>query len=330
MAKSVPPQLLQLLCDYYPDSDRARIFVNRMSVPTDFLDFSGPPKTMWFKLLSEIGKHTSFHTVFDHLTQDFPNRDWNRVGVSVLSATSLEPQTIPPQEWKGSASGSTLEKIIEGQSTLLPISFLEAGIDASRSVAKIVIPGVGCASGFLIDNNILLTNNHVIDSKELAERAEIQFNYQLTRDGRDATISTAKFRPEEVFITVNEEDWTAIRVDGDANSHWGSLAIAKQPAQKDQPVNIIQHPGGQPKQIALYHNLVQYVGKSCVQYLTDTMGGSSGSPVFNSEWEVVAIHRRGGMLREPDSPSSHQYFRNEGTPIALVHQRLINEGIITR
>ena len=211
---------------------------------------------------------------------------------------------------------------------MLPISFLENGIHASRSVAKIDIPGVGCGSGFLIQQNILLTNHHVLENESTARSAEAIFNYQLTREGRNAKVETFKFSPDELFVTSKEADWTAVRVKGDANTAWGELVLAQTPAVKDQHVNIIQHPGGQPKQIALYHNLVQFAGQDCIQYLTDTMNGSSGSPVFNSAWEVIAIHRAGGMLREPNSPSSRQYFRNEGTPIELIRHRLVNEGVI--
>ena len=57
---------------------------------------------------------------------------------------------------------------------------------------------------------------------------------------------------------------------------------------KEQRVVIIQHPGGGQKQIAIAHNLVTYFDDNSVQYLTDTMPGSSGSPVFNEAWEVIA------------------------------------------
>lgn len=328
LTTKVPPQLLQLICDYYADGDRARVFVNNLAVPIDYLDFSGPPKTMWFRLLSEIRKHTTFQDVFNHVKRDFPNLDWANVEPTIFSTSAVvAPCEIPAADWKGEASRSDLEKIIGQQSTLLPISFLENGIHAARSVAMINIPGVGRASGFLIEQNILLTNNHVLNDEVMAGAAEILFNYQLTHDGRDATIAKFKCSPNEFFKTSKLDDWTAVKVNGDANDNWGKLKLAQTPAVKDQHVNIIQHPGGQPKQIALYNNLVQFAGQSCVQYLTDTMNGSSGSPVFNSAWEVVAIHRRGGMLREPNSPSNRQYFRNEGTPIELIRQRLVNEGV---
>ncbi|AMV35123.1 Glutamyl endopeptidase precursor [Pirellula sp. SH-Sr6A] len=330
MATKVPPQLLQLMCDYYPDSDRARVLMNSLSIPTDYLDFSGPPKTMWFKLLAEAGKHTTFLAVFQQVKQDFPNLDWANVEPVILAPLStIAPFAIPPESWKGSTTGTVLEKIIGKQSTLLPISFLENGIDASRSVAKVQIPGVGSGSGFLIERNVFLTNNHVLDCESTAASAEALFNYQITREGRDGTVATFKFSPDDLFITSKEDDWTAVRVVGDANANWGQLMFAKAPAEKDQHVNIIQHPGGQPKQIAIYNNLVQFADRTCVQYLTDTMNGSSGSPVFNSSWEVVALHRAGGMLREPNSPSTRQYFRNEGTPIELIRNRLVDEGVIS-
>ena len=34
------------------------------------------------------------------------------------------------------------------------------------------------------------------------------------------------------------------------------------------------------------------------QYLTDTLRGSSGSPVLNDEWEVVGLHRASRTLPE--------------------------------
>jgi V8-like Glu-specific endopeptidase len=95
--------------------------------------------------------------------------------------------------------------------------------------------------------------------------------------------------------------------------------------RKDDFVNIIQHADGLPKQIALYHNVVTYVNGNRVQYLTDTLPGSSGSPVFDSRWRVVAVHHSGGWLTEPNS--KHRYYRNEGININAVIQGLTKIGI---
>ena len=47
-----------------------------------------------------------------------------------------------------------------------------------------------------------------------------------------------------------------------------------------------------------------------LQYTTDTMPGSSGSPVFNDEWHVVAIHHAGGDLVK--NSQGDKVFANEG------------------
>ena len=86
-------------------------------------------------------------------------------------------------------------------------------------------------------------------------------------------------------------------------------------------VNIIQHPEGKMKQISLYHNIVTNTNERVVQYLTDTLKGSSGSPVFNSDWEVVALHHSGGGYKagEPELPEGIK-SRNEGIFINKIIQ----------
>ena len=93
--------------------------------------------------------------------------------------------------------------------------------------------------------------------------------------------------------------------------------------RRDNRVNIIQHPLGQPKQISLQNNFVQYVGGNVVQYVTSTLQGSSGSPVFNDAWEVVALHHAGGNISEPTT--QQRYFRNEGTLIESILADLPSE-----
>ncbi|BBD63609.1 hypothetical protein NIES2109_64840 (plasmid) [Nostoc sp. HK-01] len=52
------------------------------------------------------------------------------------------------------------------------------------------------------------------------------------------------------------------------------------------------------------------MGNNVVQYVTSTLQGSSGSPVFNDAWDVVALHHAGGNILEPTTQL--HYFRNEG------------------
>ena len=59
-----------------------------------------------------------------------------------------------------------------------------------------------------------------------------------------------------------------------------------------QPVNIVQHPDGDPRRIAVRENLLVAIpDERYLVYETDTEGGSSGAPVFNDNWELVALHK---------------------------------------
>jgi hypothetical protein len=56
-----------------------------------------------------------------------------------------------------------------------------------------------------------------------------------------------------------------------------------------EPVIIIQHPRGRRKEIVLSGNLVIEIFKDYIWYQADADFGSSGSPVFNQQWQLVAM-----------------------------------------
>ena len=60
-----------------------------------------------------------------------------------------------------------------------------------------------------------------------------------------------------------------------------------------------------------------------VQYVTSTLPGSSGSPVFNDNWEVVALQHSGGKLPEPTTRQS--YYRKEEIWIGSILKDLPEE-----
>ena len=190
----------------------------------------------------------------------------------------------------------------------------------AQSVARVRLDNGALGSGFLTKDNIFITNHHVIHNVDEAQTATIQFNYQRTAEGLDLEPVEYQLDPGQVFETSAEDDWTLIRVRGNTTSEWGTIDLDPVDIREKDRVNIIQHPGGGPKQIALYHNIVAYADKKRVQYLTDTLPGSSGSPVFDSQWRIVALHHSGGWITEPETKK--QVFRNEGININLIREGL--------
>jgi S1-C subfamily serine protease len=313
--------LIVLLAGLYPDRDKARFVIKQTRLSPDEIDFSGVSKVFWMRVVEEATKRDKIHALINVAKQDFDN-----VNFAPLEQRLQEPRKpsaarrITEYDWKGPATAvGGLEKVIGAQPTFLPISFLEIGLHRAKAVARVEGPQ-GFGTGFLTRNNLLITNNHVLPSPEEARGATVWFNYEET--AADSSVAKFTLDPDAVFATsqaTGGDDWTAVRVSGDTTP-WGYLTLADNTVKVNDYVNIVQHPNGLYKRIALYHNIVAYVGESRVQYLTDTEPGSSGSPVFDSQWRVVALHHSGGWLPEPGS--GKVFFRNEG-----IHVRALIKGL---
>lgn len=67
-------------------------------------------------------------------------------------------------------------------------------------------------------------------------------------------------------------------------------ALKKRGLQGDL-VNIIQHPRGRRKEIVLSNNRLKEMSPDYLEYTADIDFSSSGSPVFNQQWQLVGLHR---------------------------------------
>jgi len=213
------------------------------------------------------------------------------------------------------AANKNYEKIVN-QSNLKPIAFLEQGISVSKSVAHITLANGGMASGFMITPDVLLTNWHVFQTLKDTQDAKLRFNYQTDLFGNFLSAEEYELDGNSLFKSNEELDYAVVRVKGEAGLKWGYLKIKALDIQLEQKVNVIQHPAGGPKQIAMNDNEIKYVDDKVAQYITDTLPGSSGSPAFNDDWQIVALHHSGGNIPEPSTNSIH--FRNEGIRIGAI------------
>ncbi len=263
---------------------------------------------------------------------------------TALETHALNPPGMKTMEFKNQGdavpledlgAGDFLERIID-ESELVPISFLEQGVNVQRSVGRVVLtkahvgfpPGTGWATGFLVSPSLFLTNNHVIPNKAFAGKIRVQFNFQLSPEGIERPTDSFLPAPSDFFLTNAALDYTLIRlrskpVADDPNlgsaviepgQRWGFIEFNDAPVFRvDQHFNIVQHPNGRLKEVALQDNEIDKLFTNVVQYKSDTEPGSSGSPVFDNLWQLVALHHAGGE----QSPGG-TFINNEGIRIDSV------------
>ena len=230
-----------------------------------------------------------------------------------------QPVTKEPDRKRLEKDISNYFEKIDLSEDFLPARFLVDGAKQSEAVCRIVIRQGnqlrGYGTGFLIGEHYIMTNNHVLSSRDIANGSIAEFGYE-----DDSTVTRVALKPEGLFITNKELDFTIVECEPDAIADITRIPLLRNPATitRNERVNIIQHPSGETKQVAIHKNNVIRVKDKVIHYRTDTEPGSSGSPVFNNNWELVGLHHAGWTGQDGRST-------NEGIRISSIVSHLISQ-----
>ncbi|QFG26857.1 DNA/RNA non-specific endonuclease [Actinomadura sp. WMMB 499] len=223
----------------------------------------------------------------------------------------------------GAAPAARLEKIINTVD-YVGVRYLDAGVVAARTVGRVDIRDgrgrtAGYGTGSMVSSSLLLTNHHVLPDVETARASVIEFDYQDGVDGRPLAPRTFPLDPDRFFVADAELDFALVAVmspdGGLAGYGHNRLVEAAGKTIIGEFVTIIQHPRGDKKQVSLRENKIVDVPERHLHYAADTEPGSSGSPVFNDQWEVVALHHASVPVPEQQELGG---FVNEGVRISRV------------
>lgn len=214
---------------------------------------------------------------------------------------------------------------VYGSVDFVPVAFLERGLRAARPVARVtMLNGVWVATGVMISDRLFLTNNHSIRSSEDAAAMCAEFHHQKDLDNRPLATTRFAFAPSDFFVMDKQTDldYTLLAVgpklsgpDELSDFGWCPLSGDADKHALGEVANIVQHPDGRHKEVVVRENRLVHRLKRVLHYVADTDTGSSGSPVFNNEWRMIALHHWGEpWLEETDE---------EGRPLP----KEVNEGI---
>ena len=135
----------------------------------------------------------------------------------------------------------------------------------------------------------------------------------------DVESENAAIQPRKIHEVIASDkalDFTVVRID-EASDRSPLPVDSRTIDIKDgeiRPLNVIQHPNGKAKKIAIRNNLATAAIAPQVRYFTATYGGSSGLPVFSDDWHVVAIHCGSVAYQGAQLPGSADRHRESGNP----------------
>jgi endonuclease G len=251
----------------------------------------------------------------------------------------------------GREAQQAFERIINGNE-LQDANFLPRGALVSRAVLRVVVRAgarvIGYGTGFLVGEGVLITNHHVLQSADIARNSLAEAFFQYGLAGEDEPKQTFTLDVDKLFFTDENLDFTVVALS--PRSDRGALAVADLgwlpligttgKVMDGEWLTIVQHPEGERKQVCVRENQLIKRDDDVLWYSTDTLGGSSGSPVFNNDWLVVALHHSGVPETKNDkwqtvdgrdydstrdSEASIKWIANEGIRVSRIVQKLSTE-----
>lgn len=269
-------QWLKQLTESYPQPEYLADIFLRIGIPVTVLnsDLSAPGK--WHQIIlaaQELQLIPAFRREFDF--HDSGARMRSKMTVAQAKYLSTSGRSHP-------SSVST--------------QFLEAsrqGLDGVFLIRAFFGKQEQLGTGFRVGTRLVVTSHHVVFRNGVAaNRMELWLRYFDHREGQPSMLTVVHFTPEVLDSQrSNLQDFAVLRCT-DLPRWVPTLLPAQQAPREGDRATIIHHPEGGPQEVSLYNNAIRFVDDNVVEYLADTANGSSGAPVFNKYWEVIAMHTR--------------------------------------
>lgn len=165
-----------------------------------------------------------------------------------------------------------------------------------KAVGAVDLPAMGSrCTGFLISENVLMTNHHCIPTSSHARGVTVKFKHEKGV----SPANHAKYDCSEFIGNNRELDFALLKCTGNPGRKFGFVELDSDQKSQGSSIYIVQQ------------NCDYYMNRGCdwtkkysegsitkvaaeYSHNADTLGGSSGSPVFSkTTHEVVGIHHAG-------------------------------------
>ncbi|HYI10870.1 MAG TPA: serine protease [Thermoanaerobaculia bacterium] len=240
----------------------------------------------------------------------------------------IDVQASAPQETTA-VDESMLQRVL-GADRYQTLNWYRTGLDRSRAVARLGLDQTkGLGTGFLVHGEafhasqagrqLLITNAHVLspNGAQTLHQDDAIVSFESLDGGQQAyTIAEILYSspPDQLDATVALLDRP---VDGVSLP---PVAPALPTKASPTRLYVIGHPHGGTLSFSIDDNLLLDYDERFVHYRSPTDPGSSGSPVFNRIWSLVALHHAGGMDMRKLNNEPGTYPANEGIALKTIIQ----------
>lgn len=181
---------------------------------------------------------------------------------------------------------------LAGTEGIRTLAWLNKCVERTRSVGLITTPR-NLGSGFLVKGSdlepewgpglLFLTNSHVIGSDDIKQMS-VQFHGTQSQKVCPVVECLCSSSPDAFDFAVLK---LADLPEDALPSPVKSIAATD---SSTECVYVMGHPDAGDLSITLYDNALVTVGDRTMHYTAATKPGSSGSPVFNADWDAVGLH----------------------------------------
>jgi V8-like Glu-specific endopeptidase len=220
-------------------------------------------------------------------------------------------------------SRSSLEAMVAGKQDQRwkSADFFIRGAKSLRAVCRVETDQTVLGTGFLVAPDLVLTNHHVLVSgtgntdAQKAQTLRFRFGYlreegQIREGEMVSPIATEKALVTSSTFTPPGLDFALIRLNGAPGDKFGWLTLDSRGLVLNEELIILQHPSGWDMQFMTGQMKNYDPNASRMKHDAGTLKGSSGSPVFDSDWKVVALHCAGDATA------------NQAVPMSLIYPKI--------
>jgi S1-C subfamily serine protease len=326
-------ELLLMLAEFYTSEEASERFVMQFGIRRIDIKPNQKPIDRWQNLLIDLAKKGTLRKAVEGAHEEFGDNP----GAEFLKAL-LDDRPAPVSAQPRGKDGkpgfddtvTTKEALLFFNDLTMPvgevtnlIATLNKMVTVAPSICLLRVQGLASefyGTGFRFSKDLILTNHHVLyPDDRAATKVQVDFDFDVDAGGASTKVTslaadTATIKGEKA------DDWAVIKVES-MHKDWPALRLDGAPAPKvGDFAFILQHPRGQKKRLGFVRNTISDVEDGVIRYLTDTQPGSSGSPVFDPQGRLIALHHAGG--RPSQVAGKPPVAKNEGIRISRVIERL--------